>query len=223
MRLSKSKVFKKIKDVGLIPTFHHSDLETSKRIIEALVNGGAEIIEYMNRGSNAVNRFSKLADWCDSKYPEIALGIGTIYEPSTAAAYINNGADIVISPVLNHKIMNSCDRRKIPHIPGCFTPSEISEAEEAGAQIIKVFPAKVLTPAFISSMMGPSSESELMPSGGVKIERDNIMSWVKAGVVAVNVGSDLVSSEFVESRKFDKIKQRTEKGLQLIEEARSEI
>lgn len=211
----------KLLDQGVMPTYHNSDLETAKKIAEALADGGSKVIEFTNRGDRAHEIFRELAIWRDEEYPGIVLGTGSIYDPTTAALYIDNGADFVVGPVSNPKVGEICSRRQVTYVPGCFTPTEVSKVERRGANIVKVFPASTLGPGFIGALVkGPTSRSRLMPSGGVRVDRENLEQWFEAGASAVNIGSDMVKTELVQKEKFSAIADRAEKCISLIDDIR---
>lgn len=218
--ITKNEVITKILDIGLIPTFYNENLETTKKIVEACAQGGAKVVEFTNRGALAYHLFSELIKWRNKTLPDVILGAGTILEPATAALYINSGANFIVGPVFNPEVAKICNRRKTLYVPGCCTPSEISNAEEMGAEIIKVFPAEVVGPEFIKDVLGPCPWSRLMPSGGVEATRESIFRWIKAGVAALNMGSDLISKDLVKAGEFEGIKKKVEECIRWIKEAR---
>jgi 2-dehydro-3-deoxyphosphogluconate aldolase/(4S)-4-hydroxy-2-oxoglutarate aldolase len=195
-------------------------LETAKKIVAACAEGGAKVVEFTNRGALAYQVFSELIKWRDKEFPDIILGAGTIIEPSVASLYINCGANFIVGPIFNPQIARTCNRYKVAYVPGCSTPSEISRAEEMGADIIKVFPADVLGPQFIKDMLGPCPWSKLMPSGGVEATKESISSWIKAGAAALNMGSNLIVKDLVKTGEFEAIKRKVENCIQWIREAR---
>jgi 2-dehydro-3-deoxyphosphogluconate aldolase/(4S)-4-hydroxy-2-oxoglutarate aldolase len=216
----KHEVVAKILEIGLLPTFYEGNLETAKKIVMACAEGGAKVVEFTNRGALAHQVFSELVKWRDKESPDIILGAGTIIEPSAASLYINCGANFIVGPIFNPEIAKICNRYKIAYVPGCSTPSEISRAEEIGADIIKVFPADVLGPQFIKDMLGPCPWSKLMPSGGVEATKESISNWIKAGAAALNMGSNLIVKDLVKAGDFEAIKRKTENCIQWIREAR---
>lgn len=219
-RFLRHKVIESILTLGLIPVFYHNDLNVAKEIVKACHDGGARIIEFTNRGARAYETFRELAEWCEKELPDCILGAGTIADQGTAVLYINNGADYIVGPTLNPEVARICNRRKVLYIPGCHTPTEISEAEELGADIIKLFPASVLTPKFVRAVHGPMPRSLIMPSGGVRNSREEVMEWIRAGAVVLNMGSDLIRRDLVESGNFDKIAVNIHRCLGWIAEAR---
>lgn len=218
----KHEVIAKILDIGLVPTFYNGNVETSKRIVDACGRGGAEVVEFTNRGALAYQVFSELARLCDQELPDIVFGAGTIIDPATAALYINTGANFIVGPVFNPEVAKICNRRKVAYIPGCGSLSEISRAEEMGADIIKVFPAKVLGPYFIKALLGPCPWLKLLPSGGVKATREDVFSWITAGAAALNMGTSLILKDLVKANDFEGIRERVEKCVLWIKEARAQ-
>lgn len=216
----KHEVIAKILDIGLLPTFYNENVEIGKKIVEACSGGGAKVVEFTNRGTLAYQVFSELARWCDRELPEVIFGAGTIIDPATASLYINSGTNFIVGPVFNPEVAKICNRRKVIYIPGCSSPSEISRAEEMGADIIKVFPAKVLGPYFIKAVLGPCPWSKLMPSGGVEATREGIFSWIKAGAAALNIGTKLILKDLVKSEDFEGIRKKVEECILWIKEAR---
>lgn len=219
-RLTKCEVTTKIAEIGLLPTFYEGNVETAKKIVAACAEGGAKVVEFTNRGALAYQVFSELIKWRDKEFPDVILGIGTIIEPLAASLFINCGANFVVGPMFNPEVAKTCNRYKVVYVPGCSTPSEISRAEEMGADIIKIFPADVLGPQFIKDILGPCPWSRLMPSGGVEATKESISSWIRAGAVAVNMGSNLIVKDFVKVGDFEAIKNRVEKCIRWVHEAR---
>ena len=219
-KFMKHEVIGKILEVGLIPLFYNGDVEIAKKIVQACVNGGAKVVEFTNRGDFAFQVFSELARWCNKEFNDVILGVGSVIDPMTAALYINCGANFVVSPVFNPEIAKICNRRKVPYIPGCGTPSEISTAEEMGCDLIKIFPGSRLKPGFIKSVRGPSPWVNLIPTGGVDATKENIYSWIKAGAVALGMGSRLIRKDLVAARDFNAITKKVEDCIRWIQEAR---
>jgi 2-dehydro-3-deoxyphosphogluconate aldolase/(4S)-4-hydroxy-2-oxoglutarate aldolase len=209
-----------IQDTGLVPVFFNNNINLSIEIVKACYLGGSRIIEFTNRGEKALHVFSDLVDWCGKKFPDCILGAGTIIESATAVSYINNGAGFIVGPVFNPQIAKLCNRRKVLYIPGCQTPTEISEAEELGVDIIKLFPANILTPKFIKALHGPMPRSLIMPSGGLRIDQEEITKWIKAGAVALNIGSNLIQKKHLMEGNFEEIKGNVQRCLKWIRKAR---
>jgi 2-keto-3-deoxy-6-phosphogluconate aldolase len=140
-----------------------------------------------------------------------------------ASACFDGGAKVVefiVSPTFNPHIARVCNRYKIPYHPGCITPTEISAAEEAGAEIIKIFPAQALGPNFIKHVLGPMPWSKLMPSGGIGVTKEDIANWIKAGAAAVNLGTNLIRKDLVREGKYNEIKKKVEECIKWIRDAK---
>ncbi len=146
------------------------------------------------------------------------LGAGTVLDPETARVAILAGAEFVVSPAVNLDVIRLCRRYDKLVMPGAFTPTEILAAWEAGADIVKVFPADVLGPAFFRAMRGPLPQVKLMPTGGVDLT--TATEFLNAGAVCLGVGSQLVHPAFVAGRNFDKITQLAQRYAQLVQQHR---
>jgi 2-dehydro-3-deoxyphosphogluconate aldolase/(4S)-4-hydroxy-2-oxoglutarate aldolase len=220
-RFRRLEVLQAMVQSGLVPVFYHQDLEVAKRTAEAVARGGAKVLEFTNRGEFAYTVFSELVQWGREKIPELILGAGSILDPGTAALYVNNGANFIVGPVLNAEVARACNRRKIAYLPGCGSVSEISEAEEYGVEICKVFPgAEVGGPGFVKNVLAPMPWSLIMPTGGVERSRASIEKWFKAGVACVGMGSNLIAKELVTAGDFETISKNTAEVLQWIKEVR---
>jgi 2-dehydro-3-deoxyphosphogluconate aldolase/(4S)-4-hydroxy-2-oxoglutarate aldolase len=215
-------VFNTMISNGLVPLFYHSNKDKSKSIIEALVKGGSKIAEFTNRGDMAIEIFSELVKYCSTKFPDLILGAGSIVDAPTAALYISLGSNFIVGPSFDREIALLCNRRKIAYVPGCASVNEIAQAEEYGAEIVKIFPGSTIGgPEFVKALLGPMPWSKVMPTGGVTLEESNISGWFKSGVVCIGMGSNLVSKELVESGDYDEITRRTKSILEIIKKVRS--
>jgi 2-dehydro-3-deoxyphosphogluconate aldolase/(4S)-4-hydroxy-2-oxoglutarate aldolase len=213
-KFSRVDVINEILRIGVIPVFYHSDLEIAKKIVAACASAGLRVVEFTNRGDNAYRVFSDLVLHFASADPSVMLGVGSVVDQGTGALYISSGANFVVGPVLNPDLSRLCNRRKISYSPGCGSASEISLAEELGAEIVKIFPGdSVGGPKFVKSILGPTPWSRIMPTGGVDTTSESIKAWFNAGVAAVGIGSNLVRTEWVKAGEFHKI---TELGRQVI-------
>lgn len=214
-------VLNTIIDTGLVPVFYHPDVETAIQIVAACRAGGARVAEFTNRGDFAPHVFRQMAQHFARVDPSVILGAGSIVDAPTAALYIASGARFIVGPTLNPEVARLCNRRKIPYSPGCGTASEISQAEELGVEIVKVFPGdSVGGPGFVKSILGPMPWTRIMPTGGVEATRESIMAWFKAGVAAVGIGSNLISKADLQAGDFAAITARTAQVLAWIREAR---
>lgn len=206
---------------GLVPVFYEPDIEKAKRIVDAVSKGGCRVIEMTNRGDRAWRVFEELELHCSKNNPEMVMGVGSIVDAPTASLYIANGANFVVGPTLSEETARLCNSRKIPYSPGCGSASEIQRAHELGVEIVKVFPgAEVGGPAFVKAMLGPCPWTSIMPTGGVDTTEASVSSWVKAGVVAMGVGSNLIKKEFVSAGNYDGITNLVKQVMGWIKAAR---
>lgn len=191
-RFSKLQVLNTINQNGIVPVFYHQDTDTCKKILKAVYDGGVRIFEFTNRGDGAHKVFEELIAYAETSLPEMILGIGSIVDAGTAALYLQLGANFVVSPIVNAEMAATCNRRKIPWMPGCGSLTEISHAETLGADIVKIFPAQqVGGPEFIKAVKAPCPWSNIMPTGGVQPTAENLKHWLDAGAHCVGLGSQL--------------------------------
>ena len=207
----------KMRDIGAVPLYYHPDIDTCKKVISACYRGGMTIFEFTNRGEQAHETFSELVKWGKQHMPDLLMGVGSVVDAGTSSLYIQLGAKFVVSPLLNEEMGRVCNRRKILWIPGCATATEISRAEEAGAEIIKIFPGPTVGgPAFIKAYLGPCPWSNLMPSGGVSPTRENLTEWFDAGAFAVGMGSQLITKDIVKKGLYNDLSEVAAKSIEII-------
>jgi 2-dehydro-3-deoxyphosphogluconate aldolase/(4S)-4-hydroxy-2-oxoglutarate aldolase len=200
------QVLNEILDGGLVPVFYNADVEVAKKAAAACAAGGLRMFEFTNRGDLAPEVFKELSQWLAREHPDIILGVGSVIDAPTAALYIANGANFVVGPLLNPEVARLCNRRKIAYSPGCGSATEISQAEELGVEIVKVFPGtSVGGPAFVKAVLGPCPWTKIMPTGGVDATEESIKTWFDAGVACVGIGSKLVRKEWVAAGDWDAI------------------
>ena len=220
-RFARLEVLSTMVETGLVPVFYHSDIEIAKKIVEACAAGGTRCIEFTNRGDFAPFVFKELAEHVAETNPGVILGAGSVVDAPTAALYIASGANFVVGFLLNPEIARLCNRRKIAYSPGCATASEISQAEELGVEIVKIFPGGLVGgPEFVKSLLAPMPWTRIMPTGGVEATKESVFAWMKAGVAALGIGSNLISKERIAGRKWDEMSQAAAQLLAWIREAR---
>ena len=184
-------------------------------VARALADGGVRAIEITLTVPNALEVIGEVArDMGD----RILLGAGTVLDPETARAAILAGAEYIVAPTLNLDVIRTCHRYDKPVMPGAFTPTEILAAWEAGADVVKVFPADVGGPNYLKAVLAPLPQVRLMPTGGVDLT--TAAAFLKAGACCLGVGSALVDKDAVRSGDFDRIRDLAEKYVRIVREAR---
>jgi 2-dehydro-3-deoxyphosphogluconate aldolase/(4S)-4-hydroxy-2-oxoglutarate aldolase len=215
----KKAVLNSIITQGMLPLFFYEDALVSLEITRTLYKAGIRVIEYTNRGKEALDNFKAVKKAAHKEMPDLLLGIGTIKNVSDAEAFIDIGADFIVSPIINPEVAKVAHKHKLLWIPGCMTPTEIYLAQKNGADLIKLFPANVLGPAFISAIKELFPGQLFIPTGGVELNAKNISSWFHAGVGAVGIGSKLISREIMDKRQYAQLYTDTIKALELVKAA----
>jgi 2-dehydro-3-deoxyphosphogluconate aldolase/(4S)-4-hydroxy-2-oxoglutarate aldolase len=220
-RFSRINVLNTMLETGMVPVFYNADLEVARKVAAAVLAGGCPLFEFTNRGDHAWEVFSELDRYCARELPQLITGVGSVVDPGTAALYINCGANFVVGPVLNADVAKTCNRRKIPYSPGCGSASEVSQAEELGCEIVKVFPgSEVGGPKFVKAIKGPCPWVSIMPTGGVDSTEESLKAWFGAGVACVGMGSNLITSAMVKARDYEGITNKVRATLDLIRKIR---
>ena len=212
----KKAVLNAILAQGMLPLFFYEDNEVSLEVTRALYKAGIRVLEYTNRGKEALDNFKILKKAQKREMPELYLGIGTIKNVSDAEAFIDAGADFIVSPIINPEVAKSAHKHKLLWVPGCMTPTEIYLAQKNGAELVKIFPANILGPVYISSVKELFPGLLFMPTGGVELNGKSISSWFDAGVCAVGMGSKLISRDILEKRLYEQLFTDTIKAIELV-------
>lgn len=219
-KFDKMAVMAKIGETGMVPVFYHKNVEVAKKVIKACYEGGVRAFEFTNRGDFAHEVFAECVKYAAVKCPELALGVGSVVDASTAALYIQLGACFIVGPLFNPEIAPVCNRRLIPYCPGCGTASEIGKAQELGCDLTKVFPGDVYGPNFVKGVKAPMPWTKIMVTGGVAPTQENLTAWIKAGVFCVGMGSKLFPKDKVEAEDWAYVTNMCKESLAFIAEAR---
>jgi len=196
----RGEVTAQIEALGVVAVIRLKDAARLRAVVDAMAEGGVRALEVTMTVPRAVELITELAPALPDGF---LLGAGTVTDAATARQVIDAGASFVVGPVFRADVIAACHERDVPAMPGCFTPTEIFAAHECGADIVKVFPATALGPQFIKDVRAPLPHIKLMPTGGVTL--DNAGDWIRAGAVAVGVGSAMLDGEAIDRGAFDVI------------------
>jgi 2-dehydro-3-deoxyphosphogluconate aldolase / (4S)-4-hydroxy-2-oxoglutarate aldolase len=216
MTMSRADVTHTIEAMGVVAVIRLKDPAKLRAVVDALAEGGVRALEVTMTVPRAVDLIRELAPTLP---PGFLLGAGTVTDAAMAKTVIDAGARYVVSPVFRRNVIAACHERDVPVMPGCFSPTEILDAHDAGADIIKVFPATMLGPQFLKDVRAPLPQVKLMPTGGVTL--DNAGDWIRAGAVAVGVGSALVDAKAIDAGNFELIAANARKVIANVAAARS--
>src|SRR5690606_39064976 len=195
----------------------YTDVQESIDIVKTLYASGIRVFEFTNRGEEAKKVFKALINARNEEMPELQLGIGTIKTNAEAEKFISLGADFIVAPIVTPSVGDLAHSHDLLWIPGGMTPTDIALAQQNKAGVIKLFPANVLGPGFVSAIKEPCKGQLFIPTGGVDIEIENIRSWLKAGVCAVGMGSKLINAKQVNG-----LAEKTQQAMQLNAQAGAE-
>jgi len=209
-----------IKEQGLLPLYFHQDKEISVNILRALYRAGVRVVEYTNRGTAALENFSYMKNVAAKELKGMLLGAGTIKTEKHAVDFIEAGADFLVSPGWNKKVSKMASSKNVLWVPGCMTPTEIMKAEDAGAELIKLFPGNLLGPGFVSAIKELFPNVLFIPTGGVKLEEDNLKAWFTSGVCAVGAGSTLIDRKSIEEGDYASLESKARNAIDMIRSIR---
>ncbi len=211
----KDKNLQTITDCGVVAIVRVSNAREAVDVCIAIARGGVKPIEVTMTVPGAIDA---IREFKSGVKEDVLIGAGTVLDPETARACILAGAEFIVSPTLNLDVIKVCRRYSKIIIPGTFTPTEILTAWEAGADIVKVFPASVGGPGYLKDIMGPLPQVKLVPTGGVNLETTS--EFIKAGAVAVAAGTSLVNKKAVSEQNWDVITETARKFVAAVKQAR---
>lgn len=206
---------------GMMPIFFHPDEQVCLDLLFAAYEGGVRVIEMVNRGKEAKSIFPKIRE-AASRMPGLFLGVGTIYHPFEAEEFLDMGAEFIVAPVMNPKLGEYCAKVDLPWIPGCGTVSEVFFAQQLGSQLVKIYPANILTPEFVPAVHAVLPEIEIIPTGGVEPTAKSMRAWFDAGVLCVGMGSQLFRKDLINRGAFGEIQERVKQAMNIIETIREQ-
>jgi 2-dehydro-3-deoxyphosphogluconate aldolase/(4S)-4-hydroxy-2-oxoglutarate aldolase len=206
MSENRAAIVSAIEAAGVVAVIRLKDPAKLRAVIDAIAEGGVRALEITMTVPGATELIAGLAPALPAGF---VLGAGTVLDVETAARVIDAGAQFVVSPVFRRPTLAACHERDVASMPGCFTPTEILDAWDAGADIVKVFPATALGPTFFKDVRGPLPHVKLMPTGGVSL--DNAGDWIRAGAVAVGVGTALLDARAIAAGDYGVLRANAER------------
>src|SRR5437899_4600121 len=213
--MSKEAQLRQVLECGIVAVVRSQDSQQLVEVVRALADGGVTVAEITMTVPGALDVVRQVRQALGDR---VLLGAGTILDPETARAALLAGAEYIVSPTLNLDVIKLCQRYDKLVMPGAFTPTEILAAWEAGADIVKVFPADVVGPAFFKAMRGPLPQIRMMPTGGVDL--NSAAAFLKAGACCLGVGGQLVESKAVAERNFDRIRDLAKQYVAIVQQVR---
>lgn len=202
----RQEVLDAVERAGIVAVIRIKEPERLRAVVDAISEGGVRVLELTMTVPGAVKLIADLAPRMPSGF---LLGAGTVVDGETARQVIDAGARFIVSPVFRQEVIDTCHAHDVSAMPGCFTPTEILNAWDAGADVVKVFPATALGPGYIKDVRAPLPQVKLMPTGGVTL--DNAGDWIRAGAVAVGVGTSLLDSEAIAAGNYDVLRSNAER------------
>lgn len=218
----KSELLRLIPEQGIVPLYYSADPVTSIEVMKALYSAGIRTTEYADRGVAALRNFKEMRKVCDAELPGMYLGIGTIKDAESANAYINEGAEFLVSPGILAPVIEIADHNQLLCIPGCMTPTEIVQAESLGVEIVKLFPANTLGPGFIDAVQAVFPDIKFLPTGGIELHEGNLTAWFKSGVCAVG-GSKLITKAILENKRYAELTEDARSAFERIQTVRKSL
>jgi 2-dehydro-3-deoxyphosphogluconate aldolase/(4S)-4-hydroxy-2-oxoglutarate aldolase len=214
--MTRAETTREIERLGIVAVIRMQDPGRLRAVVDALAAGGVLALEVTMTVPRAIELIREISPVLP---PGVIFGAGTVLDADTAHRAIDAGARFVVSPVLRRAVIEACHKQDVPAMPGCLTPTEILDAWEAGADIVKVFPATKFGPGYLKDVRAPLPHVKLMPTGGVTV--DNAGDWIRAGAVAVGVGSALVDTKAIDAGDYASLEAGARRMVASVAAARS--
>ena len=216
--MKKHEVLARLREIGLVPVLRAEGVTQAMALAGAITAGGVTVLEVTMTVPGAIGVMRRLA----AEMPEVLVGAGTVLDPETARMCILEGAQFVVSPALNVKTIEMCHRYTVPVLPGALTPTEIVTAWQAGADVVKVFPASALGGAkYLKTLKAPLPQIEMIPTGGVSL--GTALEFLEAGAFGLGVGADLVDPRAIHEGRAHEITRNAERYLEIVRGHRARV
>jgi len=210
-----SHVVDLIRNPGVVAIVRLDDYSAAVEMVRAIEAGGIRAVEFTYTNPKAGDAIAAVADAFDDR---VAVGAGTVLDPETARAAMLRGASFVVTPTMNVETIRICRRYDVPTVIGAYTPTEMSTAWEAGATMVKLFPARSVGPSYIKDVHGPLPHIPIIPTGGVSLE--NCAEFIRAGAAGIAIGSNLVDARLVAEQGWPELTRRAASFVRAVAEAR---
>ena len=214
--MTRAEATAEIETHGIVAVIRMQDTGRLRAVVDALAAGGVRALEVTMTVPRAIEMIREIAPTLPAGF---LFGAGTVLDAETAHRVIDAGAQFVVSPVFRRAVIDACHQHDVPALPGCMTPTEILEAWESGADIVKVFPATTFGPGYLKDVRAPLPQVKLMPTGGVTL--DNAGEWIRAGAVAVGVGSALLDAAAIAAGDYQALEAGARRIVANVKAARS--
>jgi len=215
--MTRATITEDIEAHGVVAVIRMKEPDRVRAVIDALAAGGLRALEVTMTVPGAIDLIAQIAPTLPKGF---LFGAGTVNDADTAARAIDAGARFIVSPVFRRSVIDACHARDVPAMPGCYTPTEILDAWDAGADVVKVFPATTLGPGYLKDVRAPLPQVKLMPTGGVTVE--NAGDWIKAGAVAVGVGSALLDAQAIAGGQYHVLEEKARRIVANVRAARNQ-
>jgi 2-dehydro-3-deoxyphosphogluconate aldolase/(4S)-4-hydroxy-2-oxoglutarate aldolase len=214
--MNKTAKLNLIRETGVVAIMRANSSDQLMAAADAIKAGGVKVIEVTMTTPGAIGVIAEAT----ARYGEdVLFGAGTVLDTETARAAILAGAGFIVAPTLNLEVIALCNRYSIPVMPGCYTPTEMLTAWEAGADMIKLFPADVGGPALIKAIRAPLPQLDIVPVGGVNL--DTAAEFIKKGAAALGVGSSLVNQKLLETGDMAELTRRAAAFIEAVKKGRA--
>ena len=218
----KTKALKLLIEQGILPQYFHPDPDTSVQILKALYQSGIRAIEYSDRDEKAINNFLVMRKVADKELPGLLLGVGNIRNKISATEYINEGASFIICPCVVAEVGDLAKKNNLLWVPGCLTATEIALADDLGAQMVRLYPANLLGPSYVQAMKEVFADILFMPAGGIETNEGNLGSWFKNGASVLELGTNLIGKNLIETKDYGLIGSLAKQTLQMVSKIKSQ-
>jgi 2-dehydro-3-deoxyphosphogluconate aldolase/(4S)-4-hydroxy-2-oxoglutarate aldolase len=213
--MNKEEKIQLIRQTGIIAIMRTKSSDQLIAAAEAIREGGVRVIEVT---MNTPGALDVIATASKRFGQDVLFGAGTVLDAETAQVAIKAGADFVVAPTLNMDVIELCIRFNVPIMPGCFTPTEMLAAWQAGADFVKLFPAEVGGPAMVKAILAPLPQLQIVPVGGVDL--NSAAAFLRSGAAALGVGSSLINQKLLESGDFGELTRRAAAFIDEVRKAR---